>query len=186
MDDYRMLREVLRRRFDQLLRDREMPPDLVIIDGGKGHLSTACDELDRLEKKFLTGLEKLADTFARRTEMNLKDIPVIAIAKRFEHIYLKGKNEPLILDPASGALHLIMRIRDEAHRFAHAYHHILRKKITRRSQLDSIPGIGPARKMELMGYFKSINRIRRASEEELAEVDFIDNKLARRIKEYLG
>ncbi len=185
MDDYGMLREVLRRRFGQLLKDREMPPDLVIIDGGKGHLSTARDELDRLEKKFPTGQTKLTAASARRAGFNLKDIPVIAIAKRFEHIYLKGKSEPLILDPASGALHLIMRIRDEAHRFAHSYHCLLRKKITRRSQLDAIPGIGPTRKMELMSYFKSVNQIRRASEEELAEVDFIDNKLARRIKEYL-
>ena len=185
MDDYQMMREVLRRRFGQLLKDREMPPDLVIIDGGKGHLSTACDEIDRLEKKFLTGQAKLAAGSARRTGLNLKDIPVIAVAKRFEHIYLKDRKEPLVLDPVSGALHLIMRIRDEAHRFALKFHHILRKKITRRSQLDAIPGIGPARKRELMSYFKSINQIRRASEEELAEVDFIDKKIAKRIKEYL-
>lgn len=106
IDDYAMLAEVVRRRYSRLKRENLPLPDLVIIDGGKQHLLTAKKELDKLKVK----------------------IPVISIAKEKENIYLIGKKEPINLSPDSAGLHLIQRLRNEAHRFAVSYHHVLRRK----------------------------------------------------------
>ena len=106
-DDYAMMREVVRRRYTGSLKDKLSKPDLVIIDGGRGHLSAAAQEI---------------------RAAGLKDVPVIGIAKVFEHIYTLGRDLPIALPPSSKALQLIQRIRDESHRFAIRYHHILRRK----------------------------------------------------------
>lgn len=106
IDDYKMIAEVVRRRYRRLKEERKPLPDLVIIDGGKGHLGVAKKELDKLGLK----------------------IPVIGIAKKNEEIWLPGEVEPLIIPKDSAVLHLIQRVRNEAHRFAHSYHHLLRKK----------------------------------------------------------
>jgi len=106
IDDYAMIREIVRRRYKRLKEEGEPYPDLIIIDGGKGHLKTAYDELVRL---------------------NLRSIPVIAIAKREESIFMLGSKKALDINKDSQILYFIQQIRDEAHRFALKYHHKLRK-----------------------------------------------------------
>jgi len=107
INDYEMMREIVRRRYERVKAERLPSPDLIIIDGGKGHLNAAVSVLEEL------GFAKL---------------PVIGIAKQFEHIYLKSSKEPIIFSHSSPILHLIQRLRDEAHRFAISYHHVLRRK----------------------------------------------------------
>lgn len=160
IDDYMMLKEVLIRRLKRI-RDEKLPfPNLIIIDGGKGHLNTAKNTLE---------------------EFGLSKIPVISIAKRFEEIFVIGRKAPLKLPGNSKALQLIMRIRDEAHRFAISYHHRIRSWLTTESLLDEIPGIGPKRKKELIAHFGSINDIRNASVEDLKKAVSIDEKTAKTI-----
>lgn len=107
MDDYAMMREIVRRRYARSLEEKKALPDLIIIDGGKGHLGVAVDELKKL---------------------SIDNIPAIGIAKEFEHIYVKDKKGPIILPKESKALHLLERVRDEAHRFAITYHKKLMSK----------------------------------------------------------
>ena len=159
IDDYAMMREVLHRRYSaQELRKIPLP-DLVLIDGGKGHLSCAQEELRGL------GLVK---------------IPIIALAKRLETIYT-WEGKVLNLPRGSRVLHLLQRIRDEAHRFAIAYHRHLRQKNMRVSLLDKIAGIGPKKKQALLSYFKSIDAIKEATRKELLRVKNIDRKAAKNI-----
>jgi excinuclease ABC subunit C len=162
-DDYQMMKEVLRRSFKDLAEKDEPPPDLVIIDGGKGHLSAGREELDSL------GFESL---------------PVISIAKKFDYIFTSLNPSPLILPPTSKALQLVQRIRDEAHRFAISYHRTLRKKGINQSELDQIKGVGPLRKKELMNYFGSVSKIKRARLGGLLKVNRIDRQTAQNIIEY--
>jgi excinuclease ABC subunit C len=107
VDDYAMMREIVGRRYSRLLQEKKAMPDLILIDGGKGHLAAAVGELEKL---------------------GLSGIPTIGIAKEFEHIFVKDKKDPLILPKESKALHLLQRVRDEAHRFAISYHRVLRSK----------------------------------------------------------
>lgn len=106
-DDYAMMREIVRRRYTRLLREERALPDLILIDGGRGHLSSAAAEVKAL---------------------GLARIPMIGLAKVFEHIYTLDKDLPISLPPSSRALQLVQRVRDESHRFAIRYHHILRRK----------------------------------------------------------
>lgn len=165
IDDYAMIREVVRRRYSRRLEERAGMPDLILIDGGKGHLAAATDELSKL---------------------GLSDLPVISIAKEFEHIFVKGRKDPLILPKESKALHLVQRIRDEAHRFAITYYKSLASKKIRSSELDEVYYIGPRRKKALMAYFGSIDRIRSAGIAELLKVKGMNEKAARAIIEYFG
>lgn len=166
-DDYAMMREMLQRRFKGHLDDKEKwgRPDLVLIDGGRGHLGAA--------------LQALRDAGAT-------DIPIISIAKENEDIFQPGQPNPLPLDKSSPELHLLQRIRDEAHRFAVTYHRKLRAEKGTQSLLDSIPGIGPARRKALIQRFGSVYGVKAASVEELASVDGITKKLAQQIQEHLG
>ena len=107
MDDYSMMREIVRRRYKRSVEEKKKLPDLIVIDGGRGHLNVALDELKKL------GLEAL---------------PIIGIAKEFERIYLKDRKDPILLPKESKALHLLERVRDEAHRFAISYHKKLMSK----------------------------------------------------------
>lgn len=144
-DDFKSMQEVVGRRY----RDSEQPtPNLIIIDGGKGQLSSA------LEIIRGAGLQ----------------VPVIGLAKEFEHIFKEGESEPLILPRHSQALYLIQRIRDEAHRFAITYHRKLRSKRNMASVLDHVAGIGGKRRKALWDAFSSLAKMKAATVEELAAV----------------
>jgi excinuclease ABC subunit C len=139
-------------------------PDLIIVDGGKGQLSAACRELQRL---------------------GLHDLPIIGLAKEREEIYRPGRSLPLQLPMDSGALRLLQRIRDEAHRFANAYHQLLMKKRVGESILDDCPGVSQNRKNLLLRRFGSVNRLRRATVEEIASTEGIGRKLAEEVHQFL-
>ena len=139
-------------------------PDLIIVDGGKGQLSAACRELQRL---------------------GLHDLPIIGLAKEREEIYRPGRALPLQLPIDSGALRLLQRIRDEAHRFANAYHQLLMKKRVGESILDDCPGVSQNRKNLLLRRFGSVNRLRRATVEEIASTEGIGRKLAEEVHQFL-
>src|SRR4030095_13727438 len=139
-------------------------PDLIIVDGGKGQLSAACRELQRL---------------------GLHDLPIIGLAKEREEIYRPGRALPLQLPMDSPALRLLQRIRDEAHRFANAYHQLLMKKRVGESILDDCPGMSQNRKNLLLRRFGSVNRLRRASIEEMAATQGIGRKLAEEVHLFL-
>lgn len=189
-NDFASMAEVVRRRYSRILREagaaagddaefnQENPydaarravtaaatrnsratglPDLIIVDGGKGQLSSACKELQRL---------------------GLHELPIIGLAKEFEEIYRPGRPLPLRLPEDSGALKLLQRIRDEAHRFANGYHSLLLKRRISESVLDDIPGVSEARKKALLARFGSVARIRRTNAETLAEIPGISVRLA--------
>jgi excinuclease ABC subunit C len=139
-------------------------PDLIIVDGGKGQLSAACRELQRL---------------------GLHDLPIIGLAKEREEIYRPGRALPLQLPLDSGALRLLQRIRDEAHRFANAYHQLLMKKRVGESILDDCPGVSQNRKNLLLRKFGSVNRLRRATVDEIASTEGIGRKLAEDLHQFL-
>ena len=189
VNDYAMMQEVLRRRFKRLATlkgkgkaetitsahngDQAVPagddswavvPDLVLIDGGKGHLSAALEV-------FL--------------ELGIDFIPLASIAKENEWLYVPQTPEPIILKARSQALYLVQRIRDEAHRFAITYHRKLRSKSSFSSPVDSVPGIGPKRKRMLIRHFGSVKGIRDAGVEDIAAVPGMTRSLAVRLKESL-
>lgn len=165
-DDFAMMREVITRRFRASLEGDTPLPDLVLVDGGKGQLNSALAAL-------------------RDVELAEKQ-PIIGLAKKFEHIFLPGQSDPVILRDRDPALHLIQRIRDEAHRFAIAYHRTLRGKTLTESVLDYIPNIGAKRKQYLIQRFGSVEKIREATIDDLRSVQGITQKLAEDIKKYLG
>jgi excinuclease ABC subunit C len=141
-----MMREVVRRRYSGSLSSTLPMPDLVLVDGGRGQLSSACAELAALSQR----------------------VPAIGLAKRFEHIVVPDSDQPIVLLPSSPVLHLVQRIRDEAHRFAITYHRRLRQGSVTASALDDIPGIGPARKHALLRRFGSVPKLAAASAEDVA------------------
>jgi excinuclease ABC subunit C len=166
IDDFAMMAEVVHRRYSRLLKNKGPLPDLILIDGGPGQVGAAKSSLDAL------GL----------------DIPMIGLAKRFEHIITtkKGPDEVIILPHSSPALKLLMRIRDEAHRFAVSSHRRRRSASLTHSELDSIPGVGSSRKKTLLENFDSIDKIRISSVEELSSLDGISENLARKILGHLN
>src|SRR5437016_7795893 len=139
-------------------------PDLIIVDGGKGQLSAACRELQRL---------------------GVHDLPIIGLAKEREEIYRPGRALPLRLPMDSPALRLLQRIRDEAHRFANAYHQLLMKKRVEESILDDCLGVSQNRKNLLLRRFGSVSRLRKASVEEIASTEGIGRKLAEEVHRFL-
>lgn len=165
IDDYSMIAEVVGRRYSRLLKEKSPLPDLIIIDGGKGHLLSAKKQLRKL---------------------GIWQIPVIAIAKRFELIYAQENKEPLGIDPTTPSALLIQRIRDEAHRFAINYHRLLRGKNVSQSELDNIPGIGMTKKKLLLEHFGSVDEIKMAELGDLAKVKYINEKQARQIYDYFN
>jgi excinuclease ABC subunit C len=212
-DDFRMMAEVLRRRFSRVAKLRaetgalslaavgadEAPegesdeaiedvdpiagpvssdgadgpprepgwavPDLVIVDGGKGQLSTAVGVMG---------------------ELGITDVPLAGLAKRFEELFVPGRPDPIVLPRRSQALYLVQRIRDEAHRFAVTYHRDVRGKRALRSELDDVAGIGPGRKRALLKRFGSVRRIREASVDDVAATPGISRDLAERLKAHLA
>jgi excinuclease ABC subunit C len=161
-NDFASMEEVITRRFNRAIQ-REPgweEPDLVIIDGGKGQLSSAVEALEKL---------------------GIKDQPIISLAKKFEEIFFPGDSRPRLLARDSAALFVLQQIRDEAHRFAITYHRNLRGKKATQSVLDDIPGIGEKRKDNLMKHFGSISKIKAATVEELAKVPGLNASVAQKI-----
>ncbi len=140
-------------------------PDLIIVDGGRGQLSSACAELQRL---------------------GLAELPIIGLAKEREEIYRPDTTEPLVLPHTMGALKLLQRIRDEAHRWANGYHQLLLKRRVAESLLDDIPGVSASRKQALLKKFGSVARLRRQTAESVATVSGIGPRLAQQIVEWLA
>lgn len=164
-DDYRSMHEAVFRYFRRLKEEGKPLPDLAVIDGGKGQLSAAVEALKALE---------------------LGDVAVAALAKREEEVFLPGRSRAVVLDRRHRGLHLLQRIRDEAHRFAVRYNRKLRSKRTIRSDLGDIPGIGPARQQALLRRFGSVKGVRQATPEEIARLPGFSEALASRVLTYLG
>ncbi|MDD5676425.1 MAG: excinuclease ABC subunit UvrC [Kiritimatiellae bacterium] len=162
-DDARMMAEVIRRRFARLLHEGARAPDLVLVDGGLIQLRAAEAELAAL---------------------GLADIPVAGLAKRFEKIFFGRRILALTAD--SPALKVLQHLRDEAHRFALAYHRSVRARRIRESRLDDIPGIGETRKQAILRHFGSVERLARAPERTLATIPGVGPVLARLIKQTLA
>ncbi|MCX7879618.1 MAG: excinuclease ABC subunit UvrC [Ignavibacteria bacterium] len=163
-DDFLAIREVVFRRYKRLLDEAKELPDLIIIDGGKGHLNEAIDVLK---------------------ELNIFDkVSIISIAKKLEQIYKPNIKEPITLAKTSATLQMIQQIRDEAHRFAITYHRLLRKKRTIETELLNIEGIGEKTANKLLKTFGSVKQIKESSEAEIAKI--VGNKIAKRILEYFN
>lgn len=158
-DDFKSMQEVVYRRY----KDYEDLPSLIVIDGGKGQLSSALEVLHGL---------------------GLDDVAVVGLAKREEEIFKPHQSESILLDRDSAALHLIQRIRDEAHRFAITYHRKLRGKRNLVSVLDHVEGIGPKRRQELWKAFKTLDAMRAASVEELAQVESMNHAAAQTLYDF--
>lgn len=158
-DDFKSMQEVVYRRY----KDYEDLPSLVVIDGGKGQLSSALE--------VIRGL-------------GLHDLPVVGLAKREEEIFIPGQSESILLDRDGAALHLIQRIRDEAHRFAITFHRKLRGKRNLVSVLDHVEGIGPKRRQELWKKFKTLEAMKQASVEELAAVEGMNYPAAQTLYDF--
>lgn len=158
-DDFKSMQEVVYRRY----KDYEDLPSLVVIDGGKGQLSSALE--------VIRGL-------------GLHDLAVVGLAKREEEIFKPGRSESIMLDRDSAALHLIQRIRDEAHRFAITYHRKLRSKRNMVSVLDHVEGIGPKRRQELWKAFRTLDNMKAASVEELAAVESMNYAAAQSLYDF--
>jgi len=181
-DDFACMAETIRRRYSRLLKEPgkadvegdapvepvELPapnlPSLILIDGGKGQLNAACAELAKL---------------------GLSHLPIIGLAKEYEEIFRPGESEPIRLDHNLGALKLLQRVRDESHRFANTYNAQLRLKKISESILDEFPGIGERRKAALLKRFGSIQRLRTATLEQLAEIPGFGGKAAAELKTFL-
>ena len=168
-DDFAAMEEVLTRRLTAYLAEREKPaeerpgrfaypPQLLVVDGGKGQLSVAIRVLENLG---------LAD-----------EIPVASLAKRFEEVYVPGESDPIRLPRQSEALYLLQRIRDEAHRFAISYHRELRGKRMTKSALDDIPGLGPTRKKRLVKELGGVKAVKEADVETLRALPWLPEKVA--------
>jgi excinuclease ABC subunit C len=159
-DDFAMMREAVGRRYTRLLKEKSPLPDLILIDGGKGQLSAALEALGQID---------------------IKEQPVIALAKRLDEVFVPGIPDPQNIRRDSSGLKLLQRIRDEAHRFAVTYHRKLRKKRTLKSALESVPGIGPAKRNLLIKALGSIAKVKSANVNELVQIDGISQKLAEQI-----
>ena len=169
-DDFASMEDVLTRRFRNYLRERDegahsgkrfaYPPNLLLIDGGKGQLGVAVRVLE---------------------ELGLEDICVASLAKRFEEVYLPGRPDPVRIPRDSEALYLLQQVRDEAHRFAITYHRQLRDKKMTVSVIDDVPGLGPTRKKRLLKEFGSVKKMRELDEAELLALSWLPDPVAKAV-----
>lgn len=173
-NDFASMAEVVHRRFRRGLEEREKGefasenkfsyfPDLVVIDGGKGQLSAARESMENL---------------------GVGHIATVGLAKKEEEVFFPNESEPVIIPKASPSLHLLQRIRDEAHRFAITYHRSLRQKGSLVSELDTIENVGPSRRRALLMAFPTISAIKNATIEELSDVQGMNKKAAQSIYDY--
>jgi len=179
-DDYGMMYEVLQRRFGKG-EEQEALPDLLLIDGGKGHLGVA---LKVLEDLGIQGVHAAAIAKRRRREPDRVE-PAVGMDPFVDRVFLAGRSNPVSFPAHSKGLHLLQQVRDEAHRFAITYHRNLRAKRQTRSAFDDLPGVGPKRRRELLKVFGSARRVREAPVEQIAAVPGISRALAERIKTHL-
>ena len=168
-NDFASIKEVVSRHYIGVKAEQRPLPDLILIDGGIGQLAAAMEGL---------------------REAGLSDIDIMALAKakgeKEERVFLPGRKNPVMLNPSSPATHLLQRVRDEAHRFAISYHRRLRGKALLTSKLDEIPGVGPAKRRDLLRHFGSVEALRAASEEELQRVGGIGPKTAAEVSAALA
>lgn len=164
-NDFASMAEAVRRRYQRVLTEGIRQPDLIIVDGGKGQLSSAHRELASL------GLEAL---------------PVIGLAKQREEVFRVGESKPLLLDHGTGALRLLQRIRDEAHRVANGYHSLLLKKRVSESILDDCPGVSENRKKLLLTHFGTIDKLKQASTEDISAIEGVGPKTAQGIVDFFA
>lgn len=167
-DDFAAMEEALTRRFRNLVRERaegvqagkrfSYPPNLLLIDGGKGQLNVAVRVLD---------------------ELGVDDVAIASLAKRFEEVYVPRRADPIVIPRDSEALHLLQQVRDEAHRFAITYHRSLRDKRMTRSVLDDVPGLGPGRRARLLKEFGSVKRLRTLDEADLLALSWLPDAVGR-------
>jgi excinuclease ABC subunit C len=168
-DDFKMMREVILRRFGRYQSDESTDasfsalPDLIVIDGGKGQLAAAVQAMHE------SGVQP----------------PTISLAKREEEVFLPGRPNPIVLDRLSPALHLLQRLRDETHRVAVSYHRQRRSRSSQQSVLDTMPGVGPKRKKQLLEHFETPARLQEASLVELEAVPSLPKNVARAVYEHL-
>jgi excinuclease ABC subunit C len=173
-DDFAAMEEVLTRRFRRYLEDREAgarrgrrfayPPNLLLVDGGRGQLNVAVRVLE---------------------ELGLEDVSVAALAKRFEEVYLPDRDDPVRIPRDSEALFLLQQVRDEAHRFAITYHRKLRAKSATRSVLDDVPGLGPTRRTRLLREFGSVKKLRALDKEALTGLSWLPTAVGEAVYERL-
>lgn len=169
-DDFLSMREVIHRRYKRLLEENTPLPDLIIIDGGKGQLSSAVTVLQSI------GIKILNDSSADNSGSNKNSLSVIGLAKRLEEVYIPNISDPLNIPKTSSGIRLIQRIRDEAHRFAVTFHRSLRDKRTLTSELTAIPGIGEKTSKKLLTEFGSIESIKNLIETTPADIENIVGK----------
>jgi excinuclease ABC subunit C len=160
-NDFASMQEVVERRYARTLQEQRSLPDLIIVDGGKGQLSSAIEVLNKLQ---------------------LTTIPIIGLAKRLEEVFLPNQNEPLQLPRTSSGLRLMQQMRDEAHRFAVTFHRSVRSKRIIQTELNQIKGVGETRAKELLETFGSLQGVRAATEEQLAEL--VGSSVAKNILQY--
>jgi len=161
IDDFKSMQEVVRRRYSRLLAEKAPMPDLIVIDGGKGQLSSAYEVMSELE---------------------LTHIPMIGLAKRLEEVFVVGSLDPLILPRSSSSLRLLQQVRDEAHRFAITFHRSLRDKRTLQTELTEISGVGKKTAIKLLEHFGSVDGVSKATEPEL--VSLVGLKAMKRVVQY--
>ena len=164
-DDVGCMAEVIRRRCARWKSEGSTPPDLIVVDGGKGQLGAAVREL---------------------REGGWAEVPAIGLAKQNEEIFRPGRPDPIVLPKENGAIRLLQRVRDEAHRVANGYHQLLMKKRMEMSELDSIPGVSGVRKRALLKKFGSVGRVAKATVDQLAEVEGVGEKVAGAIAAYFA
>ena len=196
-DDFRMMAEVLRRRFSRVAKlrsetgalslaavgaDEAPETDTAEVGEGPREPGWAVPDLVIVDG----GKGQLSAAVGVLTELGITDVPITGLAKRFEELHLPQQAAPVVLPRRSQALYLVQRIRDEAHRFAITYHRDVRGKRALRSELDDIEGIGPGRKKALLKRFGSVRRIREASVDEVAATPGISRDLAERLKGHLA
>jgi excinuclease ABC subunit C len=163
-NDFASMKEVVGRRYSRIVQEKKAMPDLIIIDGGKGQLSAACEAL---------------------SELGIVDQDIVGLAKKQEEVYKPQQSSPILLPRRCEALHLLQRVRDEAHRFAVTFHRKLRAKRSISSNLDLLPGVGKARRKILLDHFGSYDSIKQATLEELSAVSGIPKTLAKSLFETL-
>jgi excinuclease ABC subunit C len=198
-DDFRMMAEVLRRRFTRASRLRAETGALSLAAVGADEVPESIDD-DSQEHPRVRGEEwalpdlvivdggkgQLSAAIGALQDLGMSDVPLAGLAKRFEELYVPGRSDPIVLPRRSQALYLVQRIRDEAHRFAITYHRTVRGKRALASVFDEVPGIGPARKRALLKRFGSVRHIREASVEEVAATPGVGRDVAERLKERLA